>query len=545
MSFARDRWSARSNPPLAPMLATTAISAISITTTAATSTLVRRRGWVLCGLRHILLHHRQSLSTTSTPQRRRSLLVRDYVDACLYNERCGYFANASQPPLQPTPEQPFDFQAFENRAAYQVAVARRYGSHPRAWATPVELFHPFYGRAIARHLLAQHDEQHGRRSDATTTTTTIPPSPFRIVEVGGGNGTLAEAVMEYISSERPELLRTMSYDIVEHSAPLAARQRTRLSSWIDRGIVRIHQDHVVRWLNDDRSHQASRGASERDRECRHFVLLEVLDNMPHDLVCGSQVARRVFDREGISQLQQARVCIEQGPEHLGGARIVDENELLMRADTKRFMEAEPLSDPLIIRACEAWTQPLEHTTDLLDHTASTPAATTTMKISTRASSNLFGMAQRLLNAMLSTADDEWYVPTTAHAMLEAIAARFDNHSITIADFHALPDVLTGRNGPVLQRLTPDHRAVSFESLVLPSPGSCDIMFPTDFACLAAAHRHVCADDARDWHGWVLPSEAFLQRYAESDRTATRSGFNPMLHDFTNTSIFFGRARMPC
>ncbi len=51
-----------------------------------------------------------------------------------------------------------------------------------AWITPSELFTPVYGSAIASFIL-QHHAAHASGE------------PLSIVEVGGGNGTLAKDIM--------------------------------------------------------------------------------------------------------------------------------------------------------------------------------------------------------------------------------------------------------------------------------------------------------------------------------------------------------------
>lgn len=51
-----------------------------------------------------------------------------------------------------------------------------------SWLTPVELFKPWYGEAIARFIVRQHMRQR-------------PDDPLRIAELGGGQGTLAADIL--------------------------------------------------------------------------------------------------------------------------------------------------------------------------------------------------------------------------------------------------------------------------------------------------------------------------------------------------------------
>lgn len=53
------------------------------------------------------------------------------------------------------------------------------------WLTPVEVFAPWYGRALAHYMLEL------RKHDSSIDTNI----PLNIVEVGGGTGTLAASIL--------------------------------------------------------------------------------------------------------------------------------------------------------------------------------------------------------------------------------------------------------------------------------------------------------------------------------------------------------------
>jgi hypothetical protein len=53
------------------------------------------------------------------------------------------------------------------------------------WLTPVEVFAPWYGRALAHYMLELR--KHDSNIDSST--------PLNIVEIGGGTGTLAASVL--------------------------------------------------------------------------------------------------------------------------------------------------------------------------------------------------------------------------------------------------------------------------------------------------------------------------------------------------------------
>ncbi len=87
--------------------------------------------------------------------------------------------------------------------------------------TSAEL-HPIFGRLIARQL-------------AEMWTILGSPNPFSIVEVGSGDGRLAEAVLAWLLQNRPETYRVTRYVSVEVSPAARAVLRERLSDYIASG----------------------------------------------------------------------------------------------------------------------------------------------------------------------------------------------------------------------------------------------------------------------------------------------------------------------
>jgi hypothetical protein len=78
-------------------------------------------------------------------------------------------------------------------------------------------------------------------------------------------------------------------------------------------------------------------------------------------------------------------------------------------------------------------------------------------------------------------------------------------------------------------------------------GSADVFFPTDFHALRALHAAArrnfgSMDDGverseKSARGEVMSTRAFMERWADVQATATRSGYNPLLQDFANTKFF--------
>lgn len=42
-------------------------------------------------------------------------------------------------------------------------------------------------------------------------------------------------------------------------------------------------------------------------------------------------------------------------------------------------------------------------------------------------------------------------------------------------------------------------------------------------------------------GQVMKTRAFMEKHADLSATRTKSGYNPLLEDFANTSVYVGRA----
>lgn len=97
----------------------------------------------------------------------------------------------------------------------------------------------------------------------------------KIIEVGAGNGSAAESMLDYFRSFHPLKYKNMEYTIVEISPVMTARCRKNLSVKHAKKI----QQNEIRFENVSISK-----FSRRDNDLTFVVMLEVLDNMPHDRV---------------------------------------------------------------------------------------------------------------------------------------------------------------------------------------------------------------------------------------------------------------------
>ena len=183
-----------------------------------------------------------------------------------------------------------------------------------------------------------------------------------------------------------------------------------------------------------------------------------------------------------------------------------------------------------------------------------------------------------------------FLPTACLQLLHTIAVSRPHHVIIASDFDALPDVtVLGVSAPLvasqvgtctssmpvacadartLRRPRGNNVAILLQkagqtqdhaSLLVPSA---DIFHPTSFPLLSSLHQRAAGGL---WASVALMTAAmtsmsrarcpagpggrsswqscasFMQQHADTTATQTRTAYNPLLHDFTNTSIFVGQS----
>lgn len=399
----------------------------------------------------------------------------------------------------------------------------------QVWHTPTQLFRPYYGRAVARYLVAEYKLH------------LFPFHDLTIFELGGGAGTLARDILDYIETVEPDVYARVRYRIVEISERLANDQAEMLAHHRARGTVEVVHRDFLEWNEDV-------------NEPCFVVALEVLDNTAHDVV-----------RYSTSDFQpyQGIVSID---------KTGDFDELW-----------EPVQDPLIRRYLQ-----------LLDDVQP--------RVLPPGVPTYLGWLPRALREALHThmplypnLSESHFVPTGTLRFIDVLKRHFPLHRLVLSDFNSLPDAVQGVNGPVVQTRHRGRMIPVTTYCVL--QGYFDIFFPTDFELLRAIYVHAMslptdpvpresnklgippcyfnsrnmddprygyADGYQDAARWlyedysfashVLPSDvipppllssqsdarimshaAFLQRYAETDQTTLADGSNPMVTWYANAS----------
>eukprot|EP00850_Spirogloea_muscicola_P009944 SM000057S18374 [mRNA] locus=s57:180693:183992:- [translate_table: standard] len=430
-------------------------------------------------------------------------LVREYIQDRLYDERHGYFA--AQPAVVGTLPASIDFPSLAGREEYQALLRRLYAERDSAWLTPVEVFQPWYGNALAEYILRQHEES---------------TAPLKIFEIGAGSGTCAVNILDYIKERSPPgIYESMTYTAVEISAGLADLQLRRvhrgMPSHAGRFHVRQHgaQD-VLAWGPSD------------DTPC-FVIMLEVLDNLPHD---------RIVRQGPIGPWLETYLVEMPAPQDkdvIGGPAPTDSLPSLADCSEQgvRLQEMlRPFTDPLLAQCLAVLDKPSQGS----------------------AAGSLATLARRWMGQLLSKEEVRW-IPTGCMELLRALHTVHPNMTLIAADFDFLPDVVIAEHGAPLvaskvKGVTTDHT-----TYIVPE-SQVDIFFPTDFTALEQLDHSCAAATTADRTDAGRPpcsrasatvsTAGMMQRYGDIKRTCTRSGFNPLLDDYRNTQFYISVPLLP-
>lgn len=346
-----------------------------------------------------------------------------------------------------------------------------YSQNDIAWFTPVELFKPWYAYGIAEAIL--------RTADLSV--------PLKIYEIGGGSGTCAKGIMDYLMLNAPaRVYNSMSYISVEISSSLAKKQMETV------GAVRSHLSKFRVECHDAADKNA--WGSIDQQQC-WVIMLEVLDNLPHDLIYSENQASPWM--EVWVEKQHNRVAL---------------SELY-----------KPLQDPLIKRCVEIIDLEKDHNTQ----------------------GRAISAARHIWSKVFPKPRRCW-LPTGCLKLLEVLHGALPKMSLIASDFSYLPDVrITGERAPLVS--TKKDGSSSDHSSYLDAKGDADIFFPTDFWLLERMD-HFCS-------GWLkaceyksskqgrkrriitLDTSSFMEEFGLPSKTRTKDGYNPLLDDFKNTKFY--------
>lgn len=346
-----------------------------------------------------------------------------------------------------------------------------YKQNDIAWFTPVELFKPWYAHGIAESIM--------RTANLSV--------PLKIYEIGGGSGTCAKGILDYIMLNAPtRVYNNMTYISVEISPSLAEIQRQTV------GEVRTHLSKFRVECRDaaDRS-----GWGDVDQQPCWVIMLEVLDNLPHDLI---------YSENQVSPWMEVWV----GKKH----------------DRETHSELfKPLQDSLITRCVEIMDWEKDHSNQ----------------------SGSVSMARSIWSKVFPKPRRCW-LPTGCLRLLEVLHGVLPKMSLIASDFSYLPDVrIPGERAPLVS--TKKNGSSLDYGSYLDAKGDADIFFPTDFWLLERIdhycsgqlkmHKDNSSKQGKKRRTITLDTSSFMEEFGLPTKTRTRDGYNPLLDDFKNTKFY--------
>ncbi|KAH9680837.1 protein arginine methyltransferase NDUFAF7 [Citrus sinensis] len=348
-------------------------------------------------------------------------------------------------------------------------VDKIYKQSEISWFTPVELFKPWYAHGIAEAIM--------RTANLSV--------PLKIYEIGGGSGTCAKGVMDYIMLNAPErVYNNMTYISVEISPSLAEIQKETV------GQV---SSHSSKFRVECRDAADRAGWGNVVQQPCWVIMLEVFDNLPHDLI---------YSENQVSPWMEVWVEKQHDRETL----------------TELY---KPLEDPLITRCIEIMEFDENHNTQRS------------------------GMLKNIWSKVFPKPRRCW-LPTGCLKLLEVLHDALPKMSLIASDFTFLPDVkVPGERAPLVSTKK-DGSSTDYGNY-LDAKGDADIFFPTDFLLLERMD-HYCS-------GWLkmqkdksskqgkkrrtltLDTSSFMEEFGLPTKTRTKDGYNPLLDDFKNTKFY--------
>lgn len=435
--------------------------------------------------------------------------------------------------------------------------------------TPVEIFKPYYAQALAKYMI---DVLKGRNQLDSFSANT----PFVVTEVGGGNGSCAVGILDYLRDNYPGLYENTIYEIIDVSRPFHEMQKKVLA----------HHGQHAKLINQNIFEY--KGASKAHG---FFIGLEILDNLPHD--------KLVVDDQGIMremwvQTRPDAVLVDPFtklpynlPELVEAKKPIGETHIMAYLnlicnhyglDPNFLTKPDPLDEfgERLIPPPQSYILPhlvlwhllrfpklrsFHHEDDVSQQNANfdLESASGASKVKRNgAQPQALPIATGIMDYLGRKRDkaswfsmDHWrrelshlgaltggvstqniyFAPTSAMMLLHTIANRFPNRDLILNDFDRMVGGMHGINGPLVQR-TEGNETKSYSTYLAAPAGEVDIFYPTNFENLA-----VLQYELSDKIGYHCSSKHFMKQYADTKATRTRTLYNPLLNDFINTRFF--------
>ena len=382
-------------------------------------------------------------------------LTRDFIHSSLYSSDSGYFMKQTH--QLGALSQPLQYHNLTGIYNYSQILGQNYPKY--AFLTPVEIFQPWYGHSIGNYCL-----------------TSLTHSNLKIVEIGGGTGTCALSILDFLKKHSYKHYLSVDYTICEISPPLTEICKKRLkaqhSQLVDRNQVKVLNRSIFDW-------------SSQVNDQTFIIALEILDNLAHD---------RVWKENGKWSLQ---------------SRV---NE-----DLKEVKEK--IEDELIIKTLDCYLKMPEKTQTEIE------------------AENREGLIYKALNFFRDqTKADNMFLPTMSYKMFEIIFKHFKQPHFVFSDFDSLPvGKIKGLFAPIVSKKgEKSHEKEDFDCYTREF-GNVDIFFPVNFRLLQQIARENGGESGR-----VLKSYMFMEEFAKDNWTQVKTGYRPLFDDFRNTSFFISK-----
>jgi hypothetical protein len=126
-----------------------------------------------------------------------------------------------------------------------------------------------------------------------------------------------------------------------------------------------------------------------------------------------------------------------------------------------------------------------------------------------------------------------FIPTGQYILLSHLLSHIPKAHFILADFDSLIGTkIAAINSPIVsQKGKLSHEKLDFDTYLV-NRGEADIMFPTNFKMTQAIVKQLTGRSGKVWKSYK-----FMEEYAKTKWTETKTGYRPMFDDFKNTSIF--------
>ncbi|GME90586.1 unnamed protein product [Ambrosiozyma monospora] len=136
-----------------------------------------------------------------------------------------------------------------------------------------------------------------------------------------------------------------------------------------------------------------------------------------------------------------------------------------------------------------------------------------------------------LNPLRNNLSDPEYIPTRLLKLFDVLGRYFPNHQLLASDFNSLDATIPGYNAPTVQTMYKSSM-INVDSYMC-EQGYFDIMFPTDFTVMNDLYRQVVGKVSS-----TCSHSEFLNVWADTDATTTKTGENPMLELYSNVNFIY-------